>query len=503
MQENSNRSIAINSIVMYIRLAIVSVCGLLYTRFSLQALGVVDYGMFAVVGGMVALMAISNSIMISVSNRFIAVAVGKGDVEATNRAFNVNLVIHILIAVSVVLLAIPLAHWYIAHYVNYAGDMHNVYLVCDISIIASAVSFIGVPYNGLQLARERFFVYCSTDVGAALLKLVVTWLLIDHFEHKLLIYALTMAFMTAYPTVIFILYCRHYFPEIVRFRVVRDLNAYWHVLKFSFGVGIGTLMGMVKLQGTQLIINVFFTTTVNSAIAVANVVNQFIQMFANNISKSIAPQIYKSYAADNEDRYTYLVCLASRLTYLVMLMISLPFLLIPETLFGLWLDEIPDGTLMFSRLMIIDILIVSLNSGIVDLIFASGRIYLYQIVVNILVAASVICGFMSVQAGHGGESLFYCYIFFSVIIFFTRPVIMLRVVRFHIPTLIKESYLPVILVTLLTAPVFLLRHHINAWLLIFTAMLWYLAVVWILGLNTRERTAILNYAHDRIRKKTL
>ena len=113
MQENSNRSIAINSIVMYIRLAIVSVCGLLYTRFSLQALGVVDYGMFAVVGGMVALMAISNSIMISVSNRFIAVAVGKGDIEATNRAFNVNLVIHILIAVSVVLLAIPLAHWYI------------------------------------------------------------------------------------------------------------------------------------------------------------------------------------------------------------------------------------------------------------------------------------------------------------------------------------------------------------------------------------------------------
>lgn len=503
MQENSNRSIAINSIVMYIRLAIVSVCGLLYTRFSLQALGVVDYGMFAVVGGMVALMAISNSIMISVSNRFIAVAVGKGDIEATNRAFNVNLVIHILIAVSVVLLAIPLAHWYITRYVNYAGDMRNVYLVCDISIIASAISFIGVPYNGLQLARERFFVYCSTDVGAALLKLVVTWLLIDHFEHKLLIYALTMAFMTAYPTFIFILYCRHCFPEIVRFRIVRDLNAYWHVLKFSFGVGIGTLMGMIKLQGTQLIINVFFTTTVNSAIAVANVVNQFIQMFANNISKSIAPQIYKSYAADNEDRYTYLVCLASRLTYLVMLMISLPFLLIPETLFDLWLDEIPDGTLTFSRLMIIDILIVSLNSGIVDLIFASGKIYLYQITVNILIAISVLAGFVAVKSGFGGESLFYCYMIFSAVIFFIRPVIMLRVVHFNISSLIKDSYLPVFYVTLLTAPAFLLRCHINAWILIFIAMLWYLAVVWLTGLNKAERHLIINYAHDKFHKKRI
>lgn len=503
MKENSNKSIAVNSVVMYIRLALVSVCGLLYTRFALQALGVVDYGMFAVVGGMVALMAISNSIMISVSNRFIAVAVGKGDAGGVNKAFNVNLVIHILIAVATVLLAIPVGHWYIAQYVNYAGNMQDVYLVCDISIIASAISFIGVPYNGLLLARERFFVYCSTDVGAALLKLVVTWLLIDHFDHKLLIYALTMAVMTAYPTFIFISYCRRHFPDIVRFRLVRDLQAYWTVLKFSFAVGIGTLMGMIKLQGTQLIINVFFTTTVNSAIAVANAVNQLIQMFANNISKSIAPQIYKSHATGDEDRYTYLVCLSSRLTYLVMLMVSLPFLLIPETLFGLWLKEIPEGTLLFSRLMIIDILIVSLNSGIVDVIFASGRIYLYQIVVNILVAASVILGFLCVRAGFGGESLFYCYIIFSVIIFFTRPVIMLRVVKFHIPTLIKESYLPVFYVTLLTAPVYLLRHHINAWLLVFIAMLWYLTVVWILGLNATEKKTIIKYAYGRIRKKDI
>lgn len=503
MKENSNQSIAINSIMMYVRLAIVSVCGLLYTRFALQALGVVDYGMFAVVGGMVALMAISNSIMISVSNRFIAVAVGKGDSDATNKAFNVNLVIHILIAAATVLLAIPVGHWYTAHYVNYAGNLQNVYLVCDISIIASAISFVGVPYNGLLLARERFFVYCSTDVGAAMLKLVVTWLLIDHFEHKLLIYALTMAVMTAYPTFVFMFYCKRHFPNIVRFRLIRDLAAYWTVLKFSFAVGIGTLMGMIKLQGTQLIINVFFTTIVNSAIAVANAVNQLIQMFANNISKSIAPQIYKSHAAGDEERYTYLVCLSSRITYLVMLMVSLPFLLIPETLFGLWLKEVPEGTLLFSRLMIIDILIVSLNAGIVDLIFASGRIYLYQIVVNILVATSVVAGFLAVKSGFGAESLFYFYMIFSAIIFFIRPIIMLRVVKFRISSLIRDSYLPVFYVTLLTAPVFLLRETINAWLLILIVMLWYLTIVWFTGLEAKEKKAILNYVHDRIFKRDI
>lgn len=503
MQENSNKSIAINSIVMYIRLAIVSVCGLLYTRFSLQALGVDDYGMYAVVGGIVAIIAISNSIMISVSNRFIAVAVGQGNAEDINKAFNVNIVIHIFIAIATLILAIPIGHWYIAHYVNYAGNMQDVYMVCDISIIASAISFIGVPYNGLLLARERFFVYCSTDVGAALLKLVVTWLLIDHWENKILIYTLTMAIMTAYPTLVFIAYCRHHYPDIVRFRMIRDIKAYFHVLTFSLGVGIGTLTGIIKLQGTQLIINVFFNTTINSAIAIANTVNQLIQMFANNINKSIAPQIYKSYSANNENRYTYLVCLASRMTYMVMLMISLPFLLIPESLFGLWLKEIPDGTLLFSRLMIIDILIVSLNAGIVDLIFASGKIYLYQIVVNILVGISVVAGFIAIKAGFGSESLFYCYMFFSAIIFFVRPIIMLRVVKFRVSSLIKDSYIPVFIVSLLTAPVFILRNHLNAWLLIIIAMLWYMIIVWIIGLNSMEKNKIISYINGKVYKKIM
>lgn len=491
MQENSNKSIAVNSIVMYIRLALVSVCGLLYTRFGLQALGVVDYGMVVVVGGMVALMSVSNSVMISVSNRFMAIAIGKGNLEETNKTFNVNLVIHILIAILTVLLAMPLAHWYISNYVNYAGNIQDVYLVCDISIIASAISFIGVPYNGLQLAEERFFVYCSTDVGAALLKLAVTWLLIDHWENKVLIYALTMAIMTAYPTLIFIIYCRHHFPNIVRLCLVRDLKAYWYVLKFSFGVGIGTAMGMVKHQGTQLIINAFFNTTVNSAIAVANVVNQFIQMFAFNISKSIAPQIYKSYAANDEDRYTYLVCLSSRMTFMVMLMVSLPFLLIPETLFGLWLKEIPDGTLIFSRLMIFDILIISLNSGITDIVFASGKIYVYQIVVSTLAGISVLSGFFAVKGGLGSDSLFYCYMFFSFVTFLIRPIILLHIIKFKIWVLIKESYFPVFLVSLLTAPIFLLHNILNEWVFIAVAMLWYLIIVWITGLHKDERAAII------------
>lgn len=498
MKENSNIAVVVNSLIMYIRLAIISVCGLLYTRYGLLALGERDYGLFAVVGGIVALVAISNSIMISVSNRYIAVAIGKGDMEDANKIFNINLLIHIFIAISTILVALPITHWYIRNYINYGGNIQDVYMICDISVIASAISFVGVPFNGLLIARERFFVYCSTDVGSALLKLVVTYLLINHFEHKLLIYALTMAVMTAYPTGVFILYCKKHFAEITRFYLVRDVKAYVNVMRFSLGVGFGTLMGMIKLQGTQLLINTFFGTLVNSAIAVANTVNGMIQMFAQNISKSIVPQIYKSYAANDVARYTYLVCLSSRVTYLVMLMVSLPFLLIPDTLFALWLKTVPDGTITFSRLMIIDILIVSLNAGIVDLIFASGRIYLYQIVVNILIGISVLAGFLALRAGLSSEYLFYSYIFFSAIIFFIRPIIMLHEISFNIKALISESYLPVFYVTMLTMPLFLIKGLMNPWLLTFASMGWYLTVSFIVGLTKAEKNKISEFVHEKV-----
>lgn len=502
MQENTNKTIVVNSIVLYARLAIVSVCGLLYTRFGLQALGESDYGLFAVVGGMVALMAIANSIMVSVSNRYMAIGIGKKNEKLINKTFNVNLIIHLAIAVITVIVATILGHWYIDNYINYIGDVHNVYWIYDISTVSSAISFIGVPYNGLLMAKERFFVFCSTDVGAALLKLFVTWLLIYHFEHKLLIYAFTMAFMTAYPTVVFIAYCKKNFSDYVHFSFVKEPEPYLNVLKFATGVGIGTFVGMTKLQGTQLIINAFFGTMVNSAIAVANTVNQLIQMFANNINKSIAPQIYKSYAVLDENRYTYLLCLCSRVTYMAMLTISLPFLLMPTVIFGLWLKNVPDGTILFSRLMITDILIVSLNAGIVDLIFASGKIYRYQIVVNTIITIAILSGFFAVKNGMGSASLLYCYIASSFLIFFIRPFILVRVVKINIYRLLKESYIPVLTLTMLVMPLFYLKKHVSLPFFIPLAVCWYGMLVFIIGLNKNERKQIVSYVVNRINKKS-
>ncbi len=491
MKENTNGAIALNTTILYIRLAIVSVCGLAYTRFGLQALGVTDYGMFSVVACIITFATVINTVMVSTSNRFIATAIGRGDEAETNRQFNVNLLIHVLIAVGTAVIALPVGHWYIDRYVNYDGNLADVRMVYDVSMAGWILSFVGVPYNGLLLARERFLVFCSTDVLSSVVKLIVTYLLIDHFTHKLLIYVLVTAFMTGFPTFVYIYYCHRKFPEITRPKFVRGWKRYREVLGFSVGIAIGALASIVKSQGGALIVNAFFSAAMNAGLAIANSVCNILLTFANNAQKSISPQIVKNYAKGDIERSTILVCLASRVTYLSMFTVAVPFLLVPEKILDIWLAETPPYAITFIRLFIVDLLILSVNAGINDFIFASGRIKLYQIIVNGFLVLSVITGYAILKAGYAPEYLFYVYIFFSLVIFFIRPLLLTRVVKFDIRLLVVRSYIPVFGVTLLFLPVFLVKAQaeawIGAWCFLAVAYVYYLALVWFLGLGSNER----------------
>ena len=490
MQENTNKSIAVNSLILYIRLAIISISGLLYTRFSLQALGISDYGLYSVIACIITFISIINTIMVTTSNRFIAIAIGKNDGEEVCRQFNVNLVIHVLIALMTVAIALPAGHWYI---------MHTVLRVFDVSIVAAAMSFVGVPYNGLLIARERFFVFCSTDVAMSLFKLFFTYLLIDHFEHKLIIYTYVMAFMTAFPTLVFFAYCRRQFAAITRFVFVREWRKYYDVLNFSIGIGIGAIATIGKAQGGALIINMFFSTTMNAGLAVANSVGSILQTFANNAQKPISPQIVKNYAAGNLDRCTSLVCLASKATYLSMFFVSIPFILAPEVIFGLWLKEVPPYAITFTHLLIVDILIFSINAGVNDFVFATGKIKLYQMIVNTLLVSSIVVGYLAMRRGMPPEYLFYVYIAFSFLVFLVRPFIIIRITKFDVWALVRGSYVPVLLITLLFAPTLYLKQVVGPIQSVVVAYAYFVLLLYFIGLRKNER----QYVNSLIRNKLL
>jgi O-antigen/teichoic acid export membrane protein len=456
-------------------------------------LGSDNFGLFAVVGGIISFIAILNTIMLSTSNRFIATAIGKNIPSFITKTFNVNLIIHISIAILTIVILGPLGKLYIEHYINYDGSISNVLMIYYISLICSALSFIGVPYNGLLLAKERFIVFCSTDIIGAFLRMIISYMLINHFEAKLLIYALTLGITTAFPTAIFYSYCKRIFPQYVKFELVKDKYLYKEIFDFSIWVGYGALATIGKTQGGALIINRFFNTLMNTAYGIANTVNGILMTFAHNVTKSIAPQITKSYASGNYAKSENLVIFSSKLSFYLMLLVSSPFIVAPEFIFKLWLGEVPNYVIIFTYLIIADTLIGSLNAGIPEMIFASGKIRVYQIVVNTIFLLSVVAGYGVLSYGFAAYYLQIVYIIFSIIALIVRQVILNLVVKFNNRKLLLESYLPSLIITLLFLVVLLLKNLIHPIPLIICSLIYAISLVLIFGLTKSEREYILNY----------
>lgn len=498
--ENTNKAIAYNSIILYGKMAITTVCALLSTRFGLQALGVVDYGLYAVLGGIISIIAIVNTIMVTTSNRFIAVAIGRGDMEEANKQFNVNLSIHLAIALLVLVIAYPIGNWYIHHYVNYDGPIRNAIMVYCISIVGSAISFIAVPYQGLLMAKEKFLVISAMDVFSHVTRLVVTWLLLYYFSQKLLIYTLAFSVLHALPLFYFLIYCSRHYRPIVHFRFVKDRKMYKEVFNFSAWIGVGALAHVARNQGAALIVNAFFNTVMNSAMGVASMVNTYVRMFATNITQPIAPQITKSYAIGNRQRTDELLVMSVKYCYLLTLMVGSFFLATPDWILSLWLGEVPPFSKIFLTLFIVDNLVLSLNEGVGNIIFASGKVGLYQICSSVMNILSVVLGYFVLRGGAPAYYLMAAYIVVSVIRFFVIQWALHRTLNFNNRILWRKAYLPSFLATLLFVPILFIPIFYHPALKLTVTFLYLSLLIWFIGLSNTERQSLIAFARNKFKR---
>ena len=493
MKENSNSILIFNTFILYVRLLVILFCGLLSTRFALSALGEMDFGLFAIVGSLVIFISIINSTMTGTCNRFLAATIGKGnEVEQTRKVFNVNLVIQSVIAIATLILAIPLGTLYIKHYINYDGNIDNAITVFYISIFTSAISFIGVPYNALLLAKERFYVFCSADIFFWIIRVILCYLLMFHFTDKLFSYALITAFTIIIPVMINYVYCRVYFPHITQLKIVKGRHHYTEVLSFSAWVGYGAVIQIGREQATPILINFFFNTVINAAYSVSNQIKAGINMFASNLSKPISPQITKSYVAGNIVRCTQLMIMSSKLSFLFMLIVSSPFLACPGYILSLWLHEVPTLSASFTRLMIVDCLISSLNMGIAEYVFASGNIKHYQFWTNTIYLLSIIISFVFLLSGASVLSVMYIAISASAVTVLVRQCILYKVFRFDNMILIKGSYIPALIVTLLFIPSIFIKYYLPSYFCIAIIPVYTTLLVYFIGITKEEKGVIVN-----------
>ena len=498
MQENTNKAIAVNSLILYVKMAIAIVCGLLTTRYSLQLLGVSDFGLFSLLGGIISFVSIINTIQLATSNRFIAVAIGRGDIEGINQQFNVNLTFHVGIAIVTALLAIPIGVWYVQSYVNYDGDISNAIVVFLLTVTGAIVSFVGVPYNGLLMAKEKFIVFSIIDALSHILKLVFVVLLMHHGSNKLLLYTIIVSFLSCYQVPLYYLYCKRKWPEIVRFRFITEKQPYKEVFSFSGWVAYGAVATVVKAQGAAVVINLFFNTVMNTALGLANTVNSYILQFAHNVTQPIAPQITKSYAAGDNVRTTRLLIFSTKFSYLLIFLMSVPFLVDTEWIMSLWLGTVPPYSSLFIKLMIIDGLISSFNSGLSSVIFASGEIKLYQLSVNTLRLIAVVVGYFVLKAGAEPYSLFVVYILFSLLIVGVIQYVLHKQLHFDNGVLFKNSYLPSIVVTVLFIPFLFIPFGFIPVTKMLLGLTYALFLEFFIGLSKHERAKLMSFVTSKI-----
>ena len=449
---SANRRIAKNTVYMYARLLITMVIGLYSSRIVLQVLGVSDYGLFGVVGGILAMFTFISNSLGAATTRFLNTEMGKrnGDV---NRCFNVNLLLHICLALIVLFLAETAGLWYVCNkLVVDAGKFWDAFFVYQVSIVIACLGIVNVPYGSLFGAHECFKFLSIFDIINTIIRFGCILLLLYYDgAYALRIYCLIMGLTTADSFVVFRLLASKKWPTIIKKRLVRSWRAYKDVLVFGNWNLLATMSFMARSSGTDLLINSFFGTAMNGAYAISKSVNNYVVQFSANFDGASGPQIIQSYAAGDKERYTYLTNKMGRFCLLLFLMVFFPLYIELEMVLRLWLGNVPQYALVFTQVNLILAGVSMAGGGIVQVINASGKIKWFKMEVSIFFFLCIPIGYFLLKMGMPAYGML---VLFLIADFLQRVVqlwLMKVILQYDVVSYIKEAYIrPIIISVIMT-----------------------------------------------------
>nr|WP_291062640.1 MULTISPECIES: MATE family efflux transporter [unclassified Empedobacter] len=409
----------------------------LYTsRIVLEELGVSDYGIYNLVGGIVTMIGFFNGAMSSATQRYLAHDIGKGDFQQLQKTFSATLTVHFGIAILGLIIAETLGLWYVNYKMVFPVDKtYAVNVVYQFSILTFLLSIIQVPYNALIIARERMKVYAYMSILEAFLKLGTVFTLMLISNNKLIYYAVLTFVVSFIIRMLYQIYCRKQFKE-SKYHFVYDKLYFIELISYSGWNLFGNVAAVAKGQGINLVLNLFFGTVINAAYGITNQVVSAVNMFAINLQMAFNPQIIKKYSQGNIVQTQNLIFQGSKISFFLMLFLVMPILLNTEYILRLWLNEVPAYTTSFVQLALIGILIDSLSGTLMTGVQATGQIKWYQIVVGVLVFINLPLGYLALKLGYSSYSVFVIGILISILslqfrLFFLKKVLNINLNKYY------------------------------------------------------------------------
>ena len=494
---SENRKIAKNSLILYIRMIITTVIGLYSSRIILSELGAEGFGLYTVVGGIVVMLNILNSSMITTSNRYIAIEIGKVEGKETNKIFNTLIIIHLSFSIVLFILIETAGVWYVKNYLNVkTSEISDALFVLHLSTITAIISTIIIPFQGLITANEKFNIRATAEILQSILNLGAVLLLIFNENNKLRTYAIYVLIIQVIIGIYYVVYARIRYYDIVKWKINRRIHEYKEISRF-FGWQMIYVLGTVGVnQGGSLIMNLFFGTVINAAYGIASRVNDFVFTFVKNINQAAVPQIMKSYSGGDKERTVALIYLLPKYTYFIMLIPAVPIILSVDTILEYWLKTVPSFTAIFVILRIIHGLISCLESGFDATIDASGKIRNTKIFFTILFLLTLPVIYYLYKIGLPPYIITFIFITSEIIFLSFQTRILAKISEFDSRVYLKTTIYPIGLVTILILPQLVLNLVFGEGIFYFSvktliSFILTLTTIYVFGLKNSER-AIIN-----------
>ena len=498
---SNNKRIAKNTLLLYFRMLLLMLISLYTSRVILNALGVDDYGIYNVVGGVVSMFSLLSGSLNAAISRFITYELGTGDKSKLKKIFSSAGTIQICIALIFIILAESVGLWFVNYKMVIPSDRLVAANWCfQFSIITFAINLINVPYNATIIAHERMSAFAYISILEALGKLSIAWVIVVSPIDRLVFYSLLLMVVALCVVSFYMLYCKRNFDE-CRYTFIYDHELLKRMFGFAGWNFIGASSSVLRDQGGNIIINLFCGPAVNAARGIAMQVNNAVNGFVNNFMTAINPQITKSYASEDYDYMMKLIFQGARLSYYILLLLSLPIIITAPYLIEMWLGQVPEHTVSFVRLVLIFSMSESLANPLVTAMLATGNIRNYQIVVGGLQLLNLPFSYIFLKLGYSAECVFVIAIIISIISEFSRLVLLRHMINISINDFFTKVYLKVIIVTIASAfipiyieSIFEVDSFLNFVVLICVTVLFTAISILFIGCDKRERLIVVNQA---------
>lgn len=504
---DSNKRVARNTVMLYFRMFVTMIIGLFTSRITLQALGVDNYGINNVVGGVVGMFTLITGALINAVSRFLTFELGKKDNSKLNDVFCTSINVMGMLSLLILIIGETLGLWFLYNKLNIPVDRldaANVVLQC--SIASCIMGLMYIPYNALIIAYEKMSIWAYFSILDVVMKLLVVYALYISPFDKLKTFALLGLAWAILNQVIYRIYCHRTF-SVARFHFIYDKPLLKQIFGFANWNFLGQGACVLNNEGVNIVINMFFGVAVNAARGIAVSVNGYVTQFANNFMGALNPQITKTFAAGNYEETHKLIIRGAKFSYFLMFLLLLPICLETETILHLWLGNVPKFATVFVRWALVISLINSLSTTLITGLHASGRLKRYMTIVGLVEVSNLPITYIAFKLGGGPV---YAYIVYSCV-YFVLMLLRLYLIKDLIymsgSRYVKEVYLRVFVVSALATPlpfIVCLFMDDSIFRLVFVSMISMLCScgsIYLLGLDKHERVMVTTLVLNKFFRK--